>query len=50
MEAVIFVIGVIMVIVGTTIILTAWDLFWWAVGKVLGVKSGDIHDDDDGYT
>ena len=41
MEALIFVIGLILVIIGTTILLTAWDLFWWVVGKVLGVKIDD---------
>ena len=44
MEALIFVIGVVLVIIGTTIILTAWDLFWWAVGKVLGVRVDNDRD------
>ena len=46
MEAVLFVAGLVLVILGTAAILTAWDLFWWAVGKVTGIKIGDNGRDD----
>jgi len=41
MEAILFVAGVVLVILGTAVILTAWDLLWWAIGKVTGIKIGD---------
>ena len=44
MEAVLFLGALILVIVGSALIMTAWDLLWWVIKRVTGIKIGDDED------
>ena len=44
MEALLFLGALILVIVGSALIMSVYDLIGWIIGRVLGIKIGDDGD------